>query len=213
MKVNQSLLFFRIAMILTSSVCLAIIWNNSAATTSNSNKQQNDSTIVYYSYYSNEAEYIFIPEQDTSIVEKPDILIIGEILDSKDLSHTIIDTLDDGWLKHTNYQIYTYTVKVNYVLYGVCSNDHLEITVTSGSQEERKTRFSHISEKGDSVFEVFVRVMIPYCETYTNKRIPVGEVCIFHFKKGDLSVVEYISSYSKEELKNYMIKSGLETEN
>ena len=77
MKVNQSVLWFRISILFISSVCLAIIWSNSAATTSNLNKQQNDSTIVYYSYYSGEIEYIFIPEQDTSIVEKPDILIIG----------------------------------------------------------------------------------------------------------------------------------------
>ena len=213
MKANQRVLWFKITVIIISSVCLAFIWNNPVATASNSNKQQYDSTIVYYSYHSGEIEIIFVPDHDTATVRKPDILIIGEVLDSKDFSHTIIDTLDDGWLKHTNYQTYTYTVKVNDIVYGVCSNDYLEITVKSSSQDEYKTRFSHISENGDSVFEGIIKSIIPCCEIYHNKRIPVGEDCIFHFKKGDLSVVDYISSYSKEELKNYMMKSGLETEN
>ena len=211
MNVNQNVIWFRIVMVILLSVCLAFRWNIPVATTSNSNKQQNDSIIVYYSYYNGEIETIFISDQEKATVRKSDILIIGETLDSKDHSQTIIDTLNDGWLKHTNYQTYTYTVKVNNVAYGVCSNDYLEITVTSSSRSEHN--FSHISVNGDSVFEGIIKYSISACGQSINKRIPVGTDCIFHFKKGDISVVDYISSYSSEELRNYMIRYGLESEN
>ena len=61
MKANQRVLWFKITVIIISSVCLAFIWNNPVATASNSNKQQYDSTIVYYSYHSGDIAVIKHP--------------------------------------------------------------------------------------------------------------------------------------------------------
>ena len=213
MKSNLREIWIRILLISIISVCPAFILEYTKATTTNLNKQLNDSSIVYYSYDSGEIKLTFIPnsDRDTAAVRKPDILLIGEILDSKNFSQTTIDTLDDNWFNQTNYQSYTYIVKVNSVVYGLYSKKILEIKVTSSSSNEFKSRFSHISENGDSIY--IATFFAPLCCGHLiNKQIPVGEDCIFHFKKGDLSVVDYISSYSNDDLKKYMIKSGLETE-
>ena len=198
-------------MILIISFCRAFVLENTKAITTNLDQQPNDSIIVYYSYDSGELEqtYILDTNQKITTIRNPDILIIGEILGTKESSKTTIDTLDDNWFNQTNYQSYTYTVKVNSVEFGVCSKDHLEITVTSSSSH--KFRYSHMSENGDSIYEG-IFILSPCCGHLINKKIPVGEDCIFHFKKGDLHVVDYISSYNRDALDKYMIESGLEIE-
>ena len=205
--------WIRITLILILSVYPTLLLGKNKASTTYLNKQLNDSSIVYYSYDSGEIIITFIPnsDQDTTAIRKPDIIIIGEILDSKDFSQTAIDTLDDHWFKQTNYQSYTYTVKVKDVIYGLCTKNYLEITVTSSLSNEFKSRFSHISENGDSIDEVIIKANI-CCGHSINKQIPVGEDCIFHFRQGDLKIVDYISSYSYDDLNKYMIKSSLETE-
>ena len=203
----------KIIPIVTLALCYVFILEPTKATSTTLYKHLNDSSIVYYSYDSGEIKLTFVPDsdQDTAVVRKPDILVIGEILDSKDFSQTTIDTLDDDWFNQTNVQSYTYTVKVNRVVYGLCPKKILEITVTSSSSNEFKSRFSHISENGDSVY--IATFIEPFCCGHLiNKRIPGGEECILHFRKGDLKVVDYISSYSSDNLKKYLIKSGLDTE-
>jgi hypothetical protein len=211
MESNLRKIWIKIALILLISVCLAFIVENTKATSNKLDIQLNDSSIVYYSYDSGELNQTIVlnNDQDTATIQKPDILIIGEILDSKEFSKTTIDTLKDNWFNQTNYQSYTYTVQVNSVEFGSCSKNYLEIMVTSSSSH--RFRYSHISENGDSIYEAII--LEPFCCGHLiNKQIPVGEDCIFHFKKGDLGVVDYISSYSSDNLKKYMKNSDLETE-
>jgi len=203
----------RITLILIISVCLTVLFESTKASSAIIFKQLSDSSIVYYSYNSGEIKLsLILDDQDTATLQKPDIVFIGEILDTKDFSQTMTDTLNDNRFKQTNYQSYTYTVRVDTVIVGIYSNDYLEITVKSSSSHEFSSRFSHISENGDSIYEGIGSLQPPCCGHLINKQIPVGEDCIFHFKTGELSVVDYISSYSCNDLQQYLTKSGLATE-
>ena len=114
MESNLRKIWIKIALILLISVCLAFIVENTKATSNKLDIQLNDSSIVYYSYDSGELNQTIVlnNDQDTATIQKPDILIIGEILDSKEFSKTTIDTLKDNWFNQTNYQSYTYTVQL-----------------------------------------------------------------------------------------------------
>jgi hypothetical protein len=194
-------------LIFVISVCLACLSDKNKVIGTNLKTLLNDSSIVYYSYDSGELSQAIVLkiDQDKAIIQKPDILIIGEILDTKEFSKAKIDTIKENWFHETDYQSYSYTVQVKSVIIGLCPKNYLEITVTSSSSYE--FGFSHISENGDSVYEAFFEPLC--CGHLINKRIPVGENCIFHFRKGDLNVVDYIASFSAENLDKYMYDRGL----